>query len=113
MPPKREPRPGGNRTGLEKHVIDNHRTGDNAEIDHCTQPCHALLGDLRFRRDVERLHGLGPRPLYEMLVALGCDRMIRTELEERVRRYGTLDLLYCTRRMAVDLRRAPVADQSG
>lgn len=26
-----------------------------------------------------------------MLVALGCDRMIRTELEERVRRYGTLD----------------------
>jgi hypothetical protein len=112
MAPKREPRPGGNRTGLDKQVIG---TDCIAEIDDHTPPCnaHRYLGDLRFRCDVERLHGLGPRPLYEMLVALGCDRMIRTELEERVRRYGTLDPALLPRRMAVDLRRAPVADQSG
>jgi hypothetical protein len=45
------------------------------------------LGDRRFRRDVERLHALGPRPLFQMLVELGRDRLIRTEIETIVGRY--------------------------
>jgi len=45
------------------------------------------IGDLRFRRQVERFHQLGPRCLFEFLTALGADRLIRTDLELRVKRY--------------------------
>ena len=51
----------------------------------------ADLRDLRFRRDVERLHRLGPRVLYELLAELGARRMIRTEIEALARRYARLD----------------------
>jgi hypothetical protein len=53
--------------------------------------CFGHLADLRFRHAVERLHRLGPRPLYEMLVALGASRLIRTEIERQVERYAALD----------------------
>jgi hypothetical protein len=49
------------------------------------------IADLRFRRQVDRLHRLGPRVLYEFLAELGSDRLIRTELELRVERYAALD----------------------
>jgi hypothetical protein len=49
------------------------------------------LGDARLRRDVEKLHRLGPRPLYHMLVELGCERLLRVEIERVVSRYAGLD----------------------
>jgi hypothetical protein len=72
MPPNREPRPGGYRTGLEKYVIGNNSTDDNAEIDARTLACdaHQYPGDLRFRRD-------------EPLAELDCD----TECHRRQSRH--------------------------
>jgi hypothetical protein len=49
------------------------------------------LRDWRFRRDVERLHRLGPRVLHEFLAELGAARMCRTEIEILARRYARLD----------------------
>ena len=48
-------------------------------------------GDARLYRDVERLHRLGPWPLYELLTGLACDRLIRLEIERLVARYAELD----------------------
>jgi hypothetical protein len=50
-----------------------------------------VLADLRFARDVEALHRLGARALYEFLVELGRERLIRTDLEARTRQWGRLD----------------------
>jgi len=60
-------------------------------------PCRRLAGaaidlrDARFRRDVERLHLLGPRSIYELLAELGAARLLRTEIEALVARYVALD----------------------
>ena len=50
-----------------------------------------VLADLRFARDVQALHRLGARALYEFLVELGRERLIRTDLETRARRWTRLD----------------------
>ena len=52
------------------------------------QPC---VRDLRFRRNVEKLHRLGPRVLHEYLVEVGVQRSIRTFLEDRIVDYASLD----------------------
>jgi hypothetical protein len=46
------------------------------------------LRDRQLLRDVERLHRLGPRVLYEFLAQLGAARLCRTEIEGRARRYA-------------------------
>src|SRR4051812_48964271 len=45
------------------------------------------LADFRLQRAVAKLHRLGPRPLYELLVELGAQRLIRSEIEALVERY--------------------------
>jgi hypothetical protein len=50
-----------------------------------------VLADLRFARDVEALHRLGARALYEFLVELGRERLIRLHLEARTRQWARLD----------------------
>lgn len=49
------------------------------------------LRDEKFRRDVARLHGLGPRATFEMLVEIGRKRLLRTEIETAVARHARLD----------------------
>ena len=49
------------------------------------------VADLAFRRTVERIHGLGPRAVYELLVEIGEQRLCRTYLEQCVRRYSEID----------------------
>jgi hypothetical protein len=49
------------------------------------------LRDEIFRRDLVRLHKLGPRAYYQMLADLGAQRLIRTEIEALVRRYSRID----------------------
>ena len=49
------------------------------------------LAEERFRRDVERLHELGPRAVLELLVELGQERLLRIEIEHKVRRYAEID----------------------
>ena len=45
----------------------------------------------RFRRDVTKLHRLGPRALHEFLSELATRHLLRTEIEGLARRYGRLD----------------------
>jgi hypothetical protein len=49
------------------------------------------LSDERLRRDVERLHRNGPRVLFEFLLEIGRERLLRVDLERRVGRYAELD----------------------
>ena len=49
------------------------------------------LGDERLRRDIEHLHRLGPRALLEFLLEIGRERLLRADLEVRLRRYAALD----------------------
>ena len=50
-----------------------------------------VVADLAFRRKVEHLHRLGPRAVHELLVEIGEQRLCRTYLEQRVRRYSEID----------------------
>ncbi len=49
------------------------------------------LADHQLARDVERLWALGPRVITELLTEIGEQRLCRTYLEERVRRYAEID----------------------
>jgi len=49
------------------------------------------LRDVRFRRDVEQLHRLGPRAIVELLTELAAERLLRTEIEALVAHYARLD----------------------
>ena len=41
----------------------------------------------RFYRLVERLYGLGPRPIAELLLELSAERMLRIVIETKIERY--------------------------
>ena len=49
------------------------------------------LADFRLARDVERILALGPRPIVELLIEIGEQRLCRTYLERRIRRYSEID----------------------
>ncbi len=51
----------------------------------------AVRNDLQFQRDIERLYKLGPRALGELLAEIGEQRLCRTYLELRIRRYAEID----------------------
>ncbi len=51
----------------------------------------AARSDSRFQRDIERLYKLGPRALGELLAEIGEQRLCRTYLEQRIRRYAEID----------------------
>ncbi len=49
------------------------------------------LSDSRLARDVERILALGPRPIIELLIEIGEQRLCRTYVEQRVQRYSEID----------------------
>jgi hypothetical protein len=51
----------------------------------------ARLSDLRFRLLCAKVHACGPRVLAELLAELGRERMIQTEVEQKLERYAQLD----------------------
>ena len=50
-----------------------------------------IVADLRFRRQVERLHDLGPRATGELLAEIGEQRACRTFIDGRLEAYARLD----------------------
>ena len=50
-----------------------------------------LVGELRFHRQVEKLHRLGPRPYGELLAEIGEQFKCRTFIDQRLRAYAALD----------------------
>ena len=51
----------------------------------------APLDNPRLARDVERILALGPRPIIELLIEIGEQRLCRIYLEQRLRRYAEID----------------------
>ena len=49
------------------------------------------LADHRLARDVERILAFGPRPIIELLIEIGEQRLCRTYVEQRVQRYSEID----------------------
>ena len=49
------------------------------------------LADFRLARDVERILALGPRPIVELLIEIGEQRLCRVYLDQRIRRYSEID----------------------
>ena len=50
-----------------------------------------IVAELRFRRDVERVHGLGARVVGELLSEIGAERAIQHLIDRKVERYADLD----------------------
>ena len=50
-----------------------------------------LVADLRFQRQVEKLHRLGPRAVGELLKEIGEQRRCRTSVDRRLEAYASLD----------------------
>ena len=50
-----------------------------------------VVADLRFRRQVQRLHRLGDRVLGEVFAHLGAKHGIQTSIEQTVERFAELD----------------------
>ena len=50
-----------------------------------------IVADLKFRRQVERLHALGPRATAELLAELGAERSIATIIDQKLTTYVELD----------------------
>ena len=50
-----------------------------------------VVADLKFRRQVEHLHVLGPRVLAETLAHLGAKHNIQTSVERTVEYFGELE----------------------
>ena len=65
---------------LSRHWFGIHPTNGTA---------HAR--DLRFQRDVEHLHKLGPRALHEFFSEVAAERGIRTYLEDQIGAFANLD----------------------
>ena len=49
-----------------------------------------MVADMRYRRQIERLHRLGPRILAELLAELASERNIRTTIEQKIETYADL-----------------------
>ena len=50
-----------------------------------------VVADLRFRRQVERVHLLGPRVTAELLAELGAERSIMTLIDQKLDTYAELE----------------------
>lgn len=50
-----------------------------------------VVGDLRFRRQVEHLHRLGPRATAELLAEIGVERSITTIIDSKLAAYAGIE----------------------
>ena len=73
---------------------------------------NATTRDLRFQRDIERLYKLGPRALGELLAEIGEQRLCRTYLELRIRRYAEIDPKHLAALDAGHFPRPPIYEVS-
>ncbi len=55
---------------------------------HISEPTNNLITEVRFQRNVEKLHDLGPRATGELLAEIGEQRGIQTFIEQRLAAYA-------------------------
>ena len=49
-----------------------------------------VVASLKFRRQVEHLHRLGPRVVCELLAEIGAERSIQTLIDQKIDAYAAL-----------------------
>ena len=97
MPPdKRGARPAASRRTPQKIIAVDNSDGSKHSPDHPPPqgliPIAAeIVANLKFRRQVERLHRLGPRSMAELLAEIGAERSITTIIDQKLDRYAELD----------------------
>lgn len=97
MTRQREGPPDGTRRTLKLCAsVDtqfNNTDEDNSLNGHFQAPRTAveIVANLRFQRNVERVHGLGARVTAELLAELGSERSIQNIIDEKVARYAAID----------------------
>ena len=50
-----------------------------------------VVADMRFRRQIERLHRLGPRAVAELLAEIGAERGITAIVDRKLATYAAID----------------------
>ena len=50
-----------------------------------------VVADLSFRRDVQQVHRLGDRVFGELLAEIGAERGIQTIIDQKLKKYASLD----------------------
>ena len=68
-----------------------------------------IVAGLRFRRQVERVHALGPRAVAELLAGLGAERSIMTLINEKLDTFAELDPEAVTAAAGDDFWPAPLS----
>ncbi len=51
----------------------------------------AAISALRRQRQIQKLHGLGPRALDELLIEIGTEFGVTAFIEQKIKRYAALD----------------------
>ena len=72
-------------------MIESQSTRRAAGLEPFSAIATSVVEDLKFRRNVERLHRLGPRAVCELLAEIGEQQLCRTFIEQRVQRYSKID----------------------
>jgi hypothetical protein len=72
-----------------------------------------LRADPRFRRLVDHLHRLGPRPTGELLIQLAAAHQIEGEILARLERFGEVDPVTLTAIEARDWLPMPLGEVVG
>ena len=91
MARKRRNQPTADRLASENAVMAGQPDEFSVDKFSASEPQDFDSRDERLYRDVEKLHQLGPRPLFEFLNDLGRNLLIRVQIERRVARYARLD----------------------
>ncbi len=68
----------------------NERYTDFDAFRHAGSLTADIVANLRFRRQVEHLYGLGPRAVGELLAEIGAERSIRTVIDRKLNKYAQL-----------------------
>lgn len=87
-PLKRRSAPGQEGASSKHQINGNGPIGNPTRAISQAASIPGVLEELRFCRNIELVHALGVRPLYEMLAELGRDHMIRVPIEQIVERYA-------------------------
>ncbi len=78
-------------TPRDKRTAPKNQPGDLGGLRPIGPIAAEVVANLRFRREVERMCHLGSRTVYEFLTEIGEQRLCRTYLEQRIRRYADID----------------------
>ena len=98
-PKRREARPAGNGCAPQDFIAVDNSDAPEYSADRPNSQGFRPLGTvaavivsgLRFRRQVERVHALGPRVTAELLAELGAERSIATIIDRKLAIYADLD----------------------